>query len=130
VVPEEERKTVTGLFLVDKPERQKRSKIGSLMVPGESLEEFEALVAGLLQQYQPVGTTETLIVKDLAKFHWLRERAIRFEARSAPGAKGMNTLAEYRRTNERAFANALKVLLGLQKQRQTAEAMRPRLVDK
>jgi hypothetical protein len=124
-VQEEEDKT-PGLFLVEKQAK----KTNSLVIPGESAEEFEALERGLLQEYQPVGATETLIVKDLAKFHWLKERAIRYEARAEPGAKGLATLADYRRTNERAFSSALKVLLGLQKQRKSAEAKRPRLVER
>jgi hypothetical protein len=123
VVSEEDK--TPGLFLVEKQAK----KSASLVIPGESAEEFEALEQGLLQEYQPVGATETLIVKDLAKFRWLKERAIRYESRLEPEAKGSATLADYRRTNERAFSNALKVLLGLQKQRKSAEARRPRLVD-
>jgi hypothetical protein len=122
---DEDESNPAGLYLVNKPDR----KTGSLVIPGESLEEFQALESELLQQFQPVGATETIIVKDMARFHWLKQRAIRFEAEAKPGAAGLETLADYRRTNERAFENALKVLLGLQKQRKTAEAMRPRLVE-
>jgi hypothetical protein len=41
---------------------------------------FEALVADLEADYRPSTETEALLVHDLAKFHWLADRAIRPQA--------------------------------------------------
>ena len=53
---------------------------GRILIEGEDPAEFEALVAGLEADYRPATETEALLVHDLAKFHWLADRAIRLQA--------------------------------------------------
>jgi hypothetical protein len=53
---------------------------GRILIEGEDPAAFEALVADLEADYQPATKTEALLVHDLAKFHWLADRAIRLQA--------------------------------------------------
>ena len=53
---------------------------GRILIEGEDPAEFEALVADLEADYRPATETEALLVHDLAKFHWLADRAIRLQA--------------------------------------------------
>jgi hypothetical protein len=53
---------------------------GRILIEGEDPAAFEALVADLEADYQPATETEALLVHDLAKFHWLADRAIRLQA--------------------------------------------------
>jgi hypothetical protein len=53
---------------------------GQILIEGEDPAAFEALVADLEADYQPATETEALLVHDLAKFHWLADRAIRLQA--------------------------------------------------
>src|SRR6202022_2471118 len=52
---------------------------GKIIIPGEDPAEFEALVADFEEDYQPETNIEAVLVHDLAKFHWLKERAIRLQ---------------------------------------------------
>ena len=45
--------------------------------------EFEAMVDGLGQDFQPVGTFEQLLVEDIAGCFWKKRRLLRFETRTA-----------------------------------------------
>jgi hypothetical protein len=53
---------------------------GRILIEGEDPTAFEALVVDLEADYQPATETEALLVHDLAKFHWLSDRAIRLQA--------------------------------------------------
>jgi hypothetical protein len=53
---------------------------GRILIEGEDPAAFEALVADLEADYRPATETEALLVHDLAKFHWLADRAIRLQA--------------------------------------------------
>jgi hypothetical protein len=46
---------------------------------GENEEDFERLLAGLVESLQPVGVLEGLLVEDIASIYWRRRRAIRAE---------------------------------------------------
>jgi hypothetical protein len=100
---------------------------GQLIIDGERRADFEALESSLLADYAPADTTETLLVKDMAKSYWLKERAIRLQANAfnyqgdlrqemnAP--PDLNVLIRYQVINERAFHKALKTLQTIQKER-------------
>jgi hypothetical protein len=98
-----------------------------LIIEGEDLAEFESLEAALLDEHAPATPTETLLVKDLAKFYWLKDRAMRFQAIAfnitAPHLDKMaapidlSVLLRYQIANERAFYKALKTLQVTQKER-------------
>jgi hypothetical protein len=100
---------------------------GQLIIDGERRADFDALESSLLADYSPADTTETLLVKDMAKAYWLKERAIRLQANAfnyqidrrqemnAP--PDLNVLIRYQVVNERAFHKALKTLQTIQKDR-------------
>lgn len=52
---------------------------GQLIIPGEDPAEFDSLVAALLEDHQPAGETEELLVTEMAQSHWLAQRAIRLQ---------------------------------------------------
>jgi hypothetical protein len=100
---------------------------GQLIIEGEDLAEFESLEAALLDEHAPATPTEALLVKDIAKFYWLKDRAMRFQAIAfnitAPHLDKMaapmdlSVLLRYQIANERAFYKALKTLQVTQKER-------------
>ena len=100
---------------------------GRILIEGEDPAEFEALVAALEADYQPATETEALLVHDLAKFHWLADRAIRLQAVAFAASAwpempaSLNVLIRYQTTNQRAFQTTLKSLQALQKERKLAE---------
>jgi hypothetical protein len=100
---------------------------GRILIEGEDPAAFEALVADLEADYQPATETEALLVHDLAKFHWLADRAIRLQAVAFATSAwpempaSLNVLIRYQTTNQRAFQTTLKSLQALQKERTAAE---------
>ena len=100
---------------------------GRILIEGEDPAEFEALVAGLEADYRPATETEALLVHDLAKFHWLADRAIRLQAVAFAASAlpempaSLSVLIRYQTTNQRAFQTTLKSLQALQKERKAAE---------
>jgi hypothetical protein len=98
---------------------------GRILIEGEDPAAFEALVADLEADYQPATETEALLVHDLAKFHWLADRAIRLQAEAFAASlpempASLNVLIRYQTTNQRAFQTTLKSLQALQKERKLA----------
>ena len=100
---------------------------GRILIEGEDPAAFETLVADLEADYQPATETEALLVHDLAKFHWLADRAIRLQAVAFAASAlpempaSLNVLIRYQTTNQRAFQTTLKSLQALQKERKLAE---------
>jgi len=93
---------------------------GTLLLPDEDPAEFAALLSSLQTAHAPADATEELLVTDMAKFHWLSDRAIRLQT-VAFEENDMHKLAlflRYQTTNHRAFHKSLATLLTLQKQRQ------------
>src|SRR5882757_10773264 len=124
------------------PEGKKRSAensfkhglaVGRLIITGESPQDFEALLADLTSEHNPATTSEELVLHDMAKFYWLKDRAIRlqtdawdahFDCLDAPKndvPKSLGVLLRYQTANERAFYKALKTLQDLQKKRKEEE---------
>jgi hypothetical protein len=99
---------------------------GQILIEGEDPAAFDSLVADLEADYQPATETEALLVHDLAKFHWLADRAIRLQAEAFATAlpeipASLNVLIRYQTTSQRAFQTTLKSLQALQKERVNAE---------
>jgi hypothetical protein len=112
---------------------------GQILIEGEDPDAFDSLVADLEADYQPATETEALLVHDLAKFHWLADRAIRLQALAFASAAfaiavpeipaSLNVLIRYQTTNQRAFQTTLKSLQALQKERKAAEERTERFVS-
>jgi hypothetical protein len=92
----------------------------TIVIPGENPEELRALELALFDQYKPANPTESLLVADLVKHHWLKDRALRLQgealATAAPGELPATfpVLLRYQTTNDRAFHKALDTLQVLQ----------------
>jgi hypothetical protein len=100
--------------------------VDKLIIPGEDPTEFEALHAGFVEDFAPETTIEAVLVHDLAKYHWLKERAIRqqqlaFFTEQAIDPKHLALVIRYQTANERAFHATLKALQALQKQQEARE---------
>ncbi len=108
---------------------------GTILIPGEDPEEFAALQDGLLDQYQPADLTEKILVNDMARHHWLKDRAMRLQgealAIAQPGElpPTFSVLLRYQTTNERAFHKALTTLQALRKQQVTDNKQQNRFVS-
>jgi hypothetical protein len=98
-----------------------------ILIEDENPAAFYGLVADLEADYQPATETEALLVHDLAKFHWLADRAIRLQAAAFDACAfpempaSLNVLIRYQTTNQRAFQSTLKSLQALQKERKAIE---------
>jgi hypothetical protein len=55
------------------------SRSSLVVVAGEDAQEFEALFQGLVEDFQPQGTTETLIVHRIGHLVWKQRRLEQFE---------------------------------------------------
>ena len=88
----------------------------TLLIPGEDPVEFESLLTGLTEEWDPASPTELILVENLAKHHWLVQRALRLQgealATAAPGTlpASFALLLRYQTTNERAFFRAYRAL--------------------
>src|SRR5882757_2976969 len=77
-----------------------------LIVPGESLEEFEELHTQLLEEHQPTTITESILVKKMAEHYWLSQRAIRFQNDDNTTEQQFALYLRYQTTNDRAFSKS------------------------
>jgi hypothetical protein len=94
-----------------------------ILIAGEDPEAFESLLDELEKDHKPKTATEVLLVHDLAKFHWLKNRAIRlqqaaFDNPEAIDFKRLELMMRYQNANVRAFNAALKSLQAAQKERE------------
>ena len=100
---------------------------GTILIPGENPADFEALETALFDQYKPADPTQTILVHDMAKHHWLKDRALRLQgealALATPGEipASFPVLLRYQTTNDRAFYKALDTLKVLQLQAENDE---------
>ena len=100
---------------------------GTILIPGEDPAEFQALEDALFAQYKPADPTQTILVHDMAKHHWLKDRALRLQgealALATPGEipASFPVLLRYQTTNERAFHKALATLQAIQKEARITE---------
>jgi len=100
---------------------------GTIVVPGEDPEVFQAFAASLKTQYAPANAIEEVLVADMARHHWLKDRAMRLQDEGIANApKGQlpdnfSVLLRYQTTNERAFHKAFAVLTILQKERKSEQ---------
>lgn len=85
------------------------------ILPDEDSEKFDALAAGFQEEYDPQDLIETLLVRRMAEYEWLRARALRYQTRclGCDPARTPNQLAlfiRYQTTHERSFYKALDEL--------------------
>jgi len=97
---------------------------GALMIPGEDPAAFDALLADLTADHDPVNCTEQLLVREMAQSYWLMQRATRLQNACFSGSevdcKQLALFLRYRTTYERAFHKCLNTLIQLRKVRECA----------
>ena len=98
---------------------------GKLIMPVENEDDYTSLLNSLLEEHLPTTPTETLLIQDMAKFHWLTDRAIRLHC-DAMGHTFvclndqrplLTLLLRYQTANERAFHRSFEALIALRKRR-------------
>jgi len=97
---------------------------GTMIMPGEDSAAYAALEQSLLSQFQPVNPVETILITDMAKHHWLANRAIRLQAEvlSPTNRKrgeipdSLTSLHRYQISNQRAFHKCLATINMLRKE--------------
>ncbi len=93
---------------------------GTLIMPGESQADFDALLQGLLEEWSPATQTERLHVENMARHQWLVERACRLQGELLAVSDvsalppSFAVLLRYQTANERAFVRAQKTLEAMQ----------------
>lgn len=97
---------------------------GMLIAPWECREDYDALLADLVEEHRPATTTETILVHQMAQHHWLAQRAIVLQQQSLHSgqdltdtAKRLDVFVRYQTSNERAFHKSLATLTKLQNER-------------
>jgi hypothetical protein len=94
------------------------------LLPDEDYGQFQILIESLTAEHKPKTTTETLLVWDMAKHHWLTQRALRFQNEAmflAVDHQKLSLYLRYQTTQQRAFHRCLNDLLKLQKQRKSED---------
>src|ERR1035438_4417494 len=99
------------------------------LMDGESPEEFKALVADLMSEYQPATPTEQILVGRMGQNQWLTLRAFRLQneafAMSLQYRKPVNAnlalFIRYQATADRNFHKSHTELVKAQKERQKSE---------
>jgi hypothetical protein len=104
---------------------------GTLIIEGEKMEDYLALLNGFTTDFAPVDQIETALVHEIAKAYWLKDRALRFQAIAfnitAPHLDKMAApmdlpvLLRYQIAQERTFYRALKTLQTTQKERKSEQ---------
>ncbi len=93
----------------------------------ESEKKFEKLCESLRAEHQPATATERILVDNMAKHHWLVERAEFYQAvcfDAGPGKvadRRLSLMMRYQTSNERAFYRCLHELQKLKKEREARE---------
>ena len=103
------------------------------LIPGENEDELKALLADLMDEYQPATPTEQILVEKMCQNQWLSGRAFRLQSDAFTAARGgyfgvkltitkdLGVLIRYQTSAERAFHQAHKELVTAQKQREKSE---------
>ena len=97
-----------------------------VLLPWESVEEFDYLITDLKCEYAPKNRTEMILVERMAQHHWLRNRATMLQGNCFldDGTIDDKRLALYLRyevTHERAFHKCLNELLRIRAEKRKAE---------
>jgi hypothetical protein len=88
-----------------------------VIVEGESIEDFNALMELLTEEHEPKTTTESILVQSMAQHHWFSQRAVRLQNANIENDKRLALYMRYQSVNDRAFSKCLSDLLKLRAER-------------
>ena len=98
------------------------------LLPSESTQDFDDLLAALRQDHQPANATEDILVERMAQHHWLSQRALHLQTTLLsgdgliqPNEKNFALYLRYQTANDRAFSKCLHDLLKLRSAQRQAE---------
>src|SRR3954452_1322986 len=98
------------------------------LMPFEKQEDFDTLLSALHAEHRPCTPTEEILVENMARHHWLAQRALRFQNRCLKlGYEDIDTgdkfalYGRYVASNERGFHKCLNDLLKLRAEMRKAE---------
>ena len=93
------------------------------VLPSESQEQFDELMAALRNEHQPATPTENILVDKMAEHHWLTRRALRLQdsALAENDEKQFALFLRYQTTNDRAFHRCLNGLVKLRAEKRRHE---------
>lgn len=110
-----------------------------MLLPQESLREFQELTAALNEEHQPTTPTETLLVERMIQHFWLSQRAMRLQGFcfdngfDQPDLQKLSVYLRYQATHDRAFHKCLNELQKLRaeqrKQEKHQTAAEPRITS-
>lgn len=101
-----------------------------MLLPQESLREFQELTTALNEEHRPTTPTETLLVERMVQHFWLSQRAMRLQGfcfddgLHNPDERKLALYLRYQSTHDRAFHKCLNELhkLRAEKRKDAAEA--------
>jgi hypothetical protein len=93
--------------------------IADILIPGEDPFAFENLLDQFQLDHKPKTATEVVLIHDLVKFHWLKNRALRMQQKAyLPNGdidtKLLDQMNRLMNQHHRAFTTTLKTLLAAQ----------------
>jgi hypothetical protein len=92
-----------------------------VIIEGESIEDFNALMELLTEEHEPKTTTESILVQSMAQHHWFSQRAVRLQNANIENDKKLALYMRYQSVNDRAFSKCLTDLLKLRAERRTEQ---------
>ncbi len=103
---------------------------GILFLSTENPADFAVLLEGLRADHKPLGTTQELLVADMARHHWLMDRAIRLQtlALVRNDFTKLDLFLRYQTANHRAFHKSLATLHLLRKEFVSKPVEAPRVI--
>ncbi len=91
------------------------------VLPSETQQKFDQLLAALCDEYQPSTPTEDILVSKMAEHHWLSRRAQNLQDLNIEEPNAFALYLRYQTTNDRAFLKCLNELAKLRAARLKAE---------
>ena len=96
------------------------------LIKDENPEEFQELLAALIQEHHPTTATECMLIEKMGQHFWTGQRAMRFQAEllieedSPERDKKLSLYLRYQTTHDRPFHKCLSDLLKLRAERRKA----------
>jgi hypothetical protein len=91
------------------------------VLPTESQEEFDSLVASLVEEHQPATGTESILVDKIAQHFWLSRRAQYLQDASQQEERQLALFLRYQGSHDRAFHKCLSQLVKLRAEKRKME---------
>jgi hypothetical protein len=84
-----------------------------VLIPGESMEEFNAVHDLFREEHNPETFTEAILVQRMAQHYWFTQRAIRLQNANFEDDKKLSLYLRYQSSHERGFSKCLSDLAKL-----------------